>query len=440
MQTPAFPSLQSQDSRAFTHSGSQRNCYHLPKRLLPKPPNRRSGAQPLFFSSILWMLLAMVLYGVYIPWLPAHSLTQRDLPHAQPPVWHEPSAAWSPPQFFQPDPPGVLPPPSCTCIYHSSAVASNTDARRNPHQPLDSAFTCSSSFCLGLSSSTLAAEATCKDPLHRRRRGFGILWIAAALSPSPSSYSAQMGRESATQYLAGYAIEESLSIDNLFVFLILFRVMNCIEPGRQPRVLFWGVAGAIVMRGAFITAGSRLSLPARRSGSGATVFAAILLIAAIRLVLPSAQKAETTAQLDQMDLLASTPSACVRISFSCAKMEPPHGHRSLLALIAIELDRRRLRARLDPRRPLHHSQPLPGLHLEHHGSCHGPPLALLPPRAPAQQASLPPLRFVTWPPSSPFAALKMLAAHWLEIGPITSLIRYRRTGSSPSRSCCPSSS
>src|SRR5271156_6651913 len=116
-----------------------------------------------------------------------------------------------------------------------------------------------------------------------------ILWVAAALAFALFIFHT-LGSESATQYLAGYAIEESLSIDNLFVFLILFRVFN-IKPNHQPKVLFWGVAGAIVMRGAFIAAG--LSLLTRFEWIS-YVFAAILLIAAIRLVLPSAQTSETT--------------------------------------------------------------------------------------------------------------------------------------------------
>ena len=116
-----------------------------------------------------------------------------------------------------------------------------------------------------------------------------ILWVAAALGFALFIFRA-MGGVSTTQYLAGYAIEESLSIDNLFVFLILFRIFN-IEPSRQPKVLFWGVAGAIVMRGAFIAAG--LELLAHFEWVS-YLFAAILLIAAIRLVLPSSHKEETT--------------------------------------------------------------------------------------------------------------------------------------------------
>ena len=125
--------------------------------------------------------------------------------------------------------------------------------------------------------------------IHSTAVAATVLWVAAALAFALFIYHA-LGSQLTTQYLAGYAIEESLSIDNLFVFLVLFRVFN-IEPNRQPKVLFSGVAGAILMRGAFIAVG--LGLLARFEWIS-YLFAAILLIAAVRLVLPSAQKAETT--------------------------------------------------------------------------------------------------------------------------------------------------
>jgi tellurite resistance protein TerC len=127
------------------------------------------------------------------------------------------------------------------------------------------------------------------EKTHTTSIAASILWVGAALAFALFIFRA-MGGQSATQYLAGYAIEESLSIDNLFVFLILFRALK-IEPNYQPKVLFWGVAGAIVMRGGFITAG--LDLLAN-FGWISYIFAAILLIAAIRLVLPSAQQEEST--------------------------------------------------------------------------------------------------------------------------------------------------
>jgi tellurite resistance protein TerC len=117
--------------------------------------------------------------------------------------------------------------------------------------------------------------------IHATSIAATVLWIAAALAFALFIYRAY-GGSSTTQYLAGYAIEESLSVDNLFVFLLLFSVFR-IEPAHQPKVLFWGVTGAIVMRGAFIAAG--LSLLDRFHWIS-YVFAAILLIAAIRLVLP----------------------------------------------------------------------------------------------------------------------------------------------------------
>ncbi|MBS1821792.1 MAG: TerC/Alx family metal homeostasis membrane protein [Acidobacteria bacterium] len=107
------------------------------------------------------------------------------------------------------------------------------------------------------------------------------LWVGAALALALFVLRA-MDAEGATQYLAGYAIEEALSIDNLFVFLLLFKVFR-IDAPNQPRVLFWGVAGAIVMRGAFIAAGIGLLT---RFEWVSYIFAVVLLIAAIKLVIP----------------------------------------------------------------------------------------------------------------------------------------------------------
>jgi tellurite resistance protein TerC len=62
------------------------------------------------------------------------------------------------------------------------------------------------------------------------------------------------GRAPALQFVTGYVIELSLSVDNLFVFLVIFRYFKV--PGEyQHKVLFWGILGALVMRGAFIVAG-----------------------------------------------------------------------------------------------------------------------------------------------------------------------------------------
>jgi tellurite resistance protein TerC len=108
------------------------------------------------------------------------------------------------------------------------------------------------------------------------------LWVAASLVLA-ALLLPRFGSAGSVQYMAAYAIEEALSVDNLFVFLLLFRLFR-IPEYRQPKVLFWGVTGAIVMRGAFITAGVGLLNHFRWISY---VFGALLLISAIRLVLPS---------------------------------------------------------------------------------------------------------------------------------------------------------
>jgi tellurite resistance protein TerC len=116
---------------------------------------------------------------------------------------------------------------------------------------------------------------------HKNAIAATAMWVSVALLFAVYVWRTN-GGPLATQFLAGYAIEESLSIDNLFVFLLLFRVFS-IPDTRQPRVLFWGVAGAIVMRGAFIAAGLGLL---ERFHWIEYVFALVLLAAAVRLVLP----------------------------------------------------------------------------------------------------------------------------------------------------------
>jgi tellurite resistance protein TerC len=62
------------------------------------------------------------------------------------------------------------------------------------------------------------------------------------------------GRAPALQFVTGYVIELSLSVDNLFVFLVIFRYFK-VPDEHQHKVLFWGILGALVARGAFIVAG-----------------------------------------------------------------------------------------------------------------------------------------------------------------------------------------
>jgi tellurite resistance protein TerC len=118
--------------------------------------------------------------------------------------------------------------------------------------------------------------------VHRKSMAATTLWISAALAFALFVHHT-LGGQRTSEYLAGYALEESLSIDNLFVFLLLFRIFK-IDHAHQPKVLFWGVSGAIVMRGAFIAGGIGLLT---RFQWISYVFGAILLYAAGRLLVPS---------------------------------------------------------------------------------------------------------------------------------------------------------
>ena len=66
-----------------------------------------------------------------------------------------------------------------------------------------------------------------------------------------------MGREAGLEYFTGYVIEKALSVDNIFVFVLIFRFFR-VPAAYQHRVLFWGILGALLMRGAMIAAGAYL--------------------------------------------------------------------------------------------------------------------------------------------------------------------------------------
>jgi tellurite resistance protein TerC len=81
-------------------------------------------------------------------------------------------------------------------------------------------------------------------------------WIALALAFAGLVFFWH-GRAQSLQFVTAYVIEVSLSVDNLFIFLVIFRYFK-VPDEHQHKVLFWGVLGALVMRGIFIAAGVSL--------------------------------------------------------------------------------------------------------------------------------------------------------------------------------------
>ena len=90
----------------------------------------------------------------------------------------------------------------------------------------------------------------------RRAIGWSIGWTVVGLSFAGFVWAWQ-GRGFAEQYLAGFLIEKSLSVDNLFVFALIFSYF-AVPAASQRRVIFWGIVGAIVLRAIFIAAGATL--------------------------------------------------------------------------------------------------------------------------------------------------------------------------------------
>jgi len=125
--------------------------------------------------------------------------------------------------------------------------------------------------------------------LHRRPHTIGLkealiesaAWISVALLFNLWVYY-DRGPQTGTEFLTAYLVEKSLSIDNIFIFLLIFRAFK-IPSASQHRVLYYGIAGALVLRAVFILAGITLL---QRFHPVVYFFGAILFITGLRMLLP----------------------------------------------------------------------------------------------------------------------------------------------------------
>jgi len=114
---------------------------------------------------------------------------------------------------------------------------------------------------------------------RKRALAWSIAWIALALAFN-GFVALRFGAEAGEQFFAAYLLEKSLSVDNLFVFLVVFGAL-AIPPEQQRRVLTWGILGAVVMRGVLVFAGAA----AIHRWHGLTfAFGALLFLAAYKLL------------------------------------------------------------------------------------------------------------------------------------------------------------
>ena len=119
----------------------------------------------------------------------------------------------------------------------------------------------------------------------REALGWSAMWVALAAVFALLVYFWR-GRAATLEFVTGYVIELSLSVDNLFVFLVIFRYFRV--PGAlQHKVLFWGILGALIMRGLFILAGVSLI---RRFQWIAYFFGALLVYSGIKLLRQGAEQ------------------------------------------------------------------------------------------------------------------------------------------------------
>ncbi len=131
----------------------------------------------------------------------------------------------------------------------------------------------------------LVADSFLPGHRHESRHSQVFVWLGTAgLALAAAGFACWIavaqGRQAATEFAAGYAIEAALSVDNLFVFLVLFQGFRIDRP-RQHKALLWGVWGAFVLRALFIVVGVTLL---ERFDWITWVFGLFLLYAAWRLV------------------------------------------------------------------------------------------------------------------------------------------------------------
>ncbi len=85
---------------------------------------------------------------------------------------------------------------------------------------------------------------------------WSAVWVSLAIAFGVA-IDRLMGRQAALEFFAGYVVEQALSVDNLFVFILIFGYFK-VAPSLQHRVLFWGILGALIMRGLMIASGALL--------------------------------------------------------------------------------------------------------------------------------------------------------------------------------------
>ena len=164
----------------------------------------------------------------------------------------------------------------------------------------------------------------------RRALVWSLVWVAAAVAFGVF-VGWNFGAEAAEQYFAAYLLEKSLSVDNLFLFLVIFTALG-IPATEQRRVLTWGIIGALVTRAVFIAAGSAVL---SRWHEVTYLFGAILIVTALKMLRESGESQSKL--LPWLERHLPWTSERQGHAFVVRKAGRWLGTPLLLALVAIEL-------------------------------------------------------------------------------------------------------
>ena len=136
----------------------------------------------------------------------------------------------------------------------------------------------------------------------RRALAWVVLWVSIA-STAMVGLRVAYGAEASLQFLAGYLLEYALSVDNLFVFLVIFGYF-AVPASAKDKVLFLGILGSIILRGVFILIGSAL---VHRFQWMLYLFGAFLVFTGLKLLFQNGFSGFYCAVLQEGDVAAGDP-------------------------------------------------------------------------------------------------------------------------------------
>ena len=191
---------------------------------------------------------------------------------------------------------------------------------------------------------------------------WSVVWISLALIFNLGIYFL-WGSEKAMEFLAGYLIEKSLSVDNIFVFIMIFSYF-AVPSMYQHRILFWGILGALVMRAIFIAAGAALLSAFHWI---IYIFGGFLIITGIKMFFAGDEKIEPEKNPAVVLLRRWMPitNDYQRTTFFCPHRWSPLGHAAICGFAGDRDYGRDLRRRLHSRYLRHHARSLHCLHVQH---------------------------------------------------------------------------